>query len=131
MDRTFSKNEWSSIWLATKNSSPNCFALETNFKVLACWYLVPAIKAKCVPSYPETYFRSCTSPGTHFYIGWQCLISQAFWIKIFNMASKELETLISPDPALALLNLKPPELTRTQQLFVHLTTAAKQTKAKA
>lgn len=39
---------------------------------------------------------------------------------------------LSPDPALALLNLKPPGLTWTQfQLLVHLTTAAKQTIAKA
>lgn len=48
------------------------------------------------------------------------------------MASKALEISISPDPALALLNLKPPELTRTQfQLLIHLITAAKQTIAKA
>lgn len=95
MNRTFSTDEWRSIWLATKNSSPNCFALETNFKVLARWYLVPARVAKFVPSYPEYCFRGCTSPGTHFHIWWQCPIVQIFWKKNFDMASKALETFIS------------------------------------
>lgn len=48
------------------------------------------------------------------------------------MASIALATSITPDPALALLNLKSPELTRTQfQLLIHINTAAKQTIAKA
>lgn len=117
MDRTFSRDEWDSIWLATKHSSPNC--LETNFKVLARWYLVPARIAKFVPSYPDTCFKGCTSPGTHYHIWWQCPIAQAFWIKIFDMASKDLEILISPDPALVLLNVKPPALTQVLILTTH------------
>ena len=42
MARVFDTKEWSKIWLATKSSSPNCFAVETNYKVLARWYMVPA-----------------------------------------------------------------------------------------
>lgn len=48
------------------------------------------------------------------------------------MASKALEISIPPDPATALLNLKPSILTHTQfQLFIQLSTAAKQMIAKA
>lgn len=44
------------------------------------------------------------------------------------MAPKALETDIFPDPATALLNLKPVELTHTQfRLLIQLTTVAKQT----
>lgn len=90
MDRTFDIEEWSNIWLATKTSSPNCFALEINFNVLARWYLVPARIAKFVPSYSGSCFRGCPTPGTHFHIWWLCLIAQEFWKKIFGMASKHL-----------------------------------------
>lgn len=48
------------------------------------------------------------------------------------MGSKALETTIPPYPATALLNLKPAELTHNQfRLLIQLTTAAKQTIAKA
>lgn len=48
------------------------------------------------------------------------------------MASKALEISILPDPAVALLNLKPIMLNRHKfQLLINLTTAAKQTIAKA
>lgn len=48
------------------------------------------------------------------------------------MASKALETNVIIDPATALLNLKPAELSHNQfRLLIQLTTAAKQTIAKA
>lgn len=48
------------------------------------------------------------------------------------MASKALDISITPDPAIALLNLKPASLTRVQfKLLIHINTAAKQTIAKA
>lgn len=34
LNRTFDQADWSSIWQATKSSSPNIAALETNYKVL-------------------------------------------------------------------------------------------------
>lgn len=46
INREFDNQDWSNIWLATKTSSTNCFAVETNYKVLASWYLVPARIAK-------------------------------------------------------------------------------------
>lgn len=48
------------------------------------------------------------------------------------MASKALETNLWPDPETDLLNLKLAELTHSQfKLFLHLSTAAKQTIARA
>lgn len=132
MNRVFNKQDWSNIWSATKTSSPNCFAVETNYKVLARWYLVPARIAKFVPTYSPNCFRGCDTAGTHFHIWWQCPVVEEFWKNIFLMASKALEITIPPDPATALLNLKPTILTHTQfQLFIQLSTAAKQTIAKA
>lgn len=132
MGRIFDNNDWSNIWLDTKSSSPNCFALETNFKVLVRWYLVPARIAKFTPSYPNNCFKACSSPGTHFHIWWDCPVAQEFWEKIFAMASKALDISITPDPAIALPNLKPASLTMVQfKILIHINTAAKQTIAKA
>lgn len=83
MNRTFDNKDWSNIWLATKSSSPNSYAIETNYKVLARWYLVPARIAKFIPTYPPNCFRGCDSLGTHFHIWWQCPIVQEFWKNIF------------------------------------------------
>lgn len=59
---------------------------------------------------------------TYIY-GGQCLVVQDFWKTIFSMASKALETNIPPDPATALLNLKPAELNHNQfRLLIQLTT---------
>ena len=132
MNISIDAKDWSNIWLATKNSSPNCFAVETNYKVLTRWYLVPARIAKFAPAYSPNCFRGCDAPGTHFHIWWQCPVVKEFWSSIFRMASKALVKNISPDPATALLNLKPATLTNTRfQLLIHLSTAAKQTIAKA
>lgn len=73
---TFDNKDWSNIWLATKSSSPNSNAIETNYKVLTRWYLVPARIAKFIPTYPPNCFRGCDSLGTHFHIWWQCPIVQ-------------------------------------------------------
>lgn len=108
--------DWSNIWLATKTSSPNCFAVETNYKVLMRWYMVPARIAKFAPSYSPNCFRGCDMPGTHYHIWWQCPVVKVFWNNIFLMASKALEITIPPDPTMAILNLKPTRLTHTQFL---------------
>lgn len=42
---------WSEIWEATKSVLQNIVALETNYKVLISWYLVPAWIAKYMSTY--------------------------------------------------------------------------------
>lgn len=132
LGRKLDDAEWSEIWLTTKSSSPNVTAMEANYKVLTRWYLVPARMAKYTPNHSALCFRGCTDPGTHLHIWWTCPIAKSYWGKIFELASKMFQTPLTPDPFIALLNLKPDHLTFSQfKLFVQLSTAAKQTMAKA
>lgn len=78
LERTFEIADWSSIWMATKSSSPNVLAIETNYKVLARWYLVLAIIAKYVPSYLGTCFQGCSAQNTHIQVWWHCPVAQQF-----------------------------------------------------
>lgn len=59
-------------------------------------------------------------------------IARYLWQKVFGLLSKMFDGSTPEDPAVALLNLKPDTLTKSQfKLLMHLTTAAKQTIAKA
>lgn len=46
----------------------NVVASETNYKVLLCWYLVPARISKYLPSHPPICFYGCTDRGTHLHL---------------------------------------------------------------
>lgn len=132
LGRTLNQSEWSEIWSVTKSFSANIIAIESSYKVLSRWYLVPARIAKFTPNYPAFCFRGCTEIGTHVHIWWNCSIATVFWKEIFSLASKMFEIDITPDPVIAILNLKPACLTRKQfKLFLQLLNAAKQTIAKA
>lgn len=58
--------------------------LETNYKVITRWYLVPARIAKILPSYPSNCFRGCTDLGTHG-IWWTCSTVSSYWSEAFGM----------------------------------------------
>lgn len=79
--------KWDTIWTTTKSSSQNIAALETNYKVLTRWYLVPTRIAKFAPNYSSSCFRGCTEPGSHFHTWWTCPIIKRFWEIIFRMIS--------------------------------------------
>lgn len=75
LERTLEITDWSNIWMANKSSSPNILALDTSYKVLARWYLVPTRIAKYVPSYLGLCFQGCSDLGTHLHVWWQCPIA--------------------------------------------------------
>ena len=132
LERTLEISEWNQIWSTTKTASPNIMASEANYKVLTRWHLVPARVAKYVQNYSPQCFRGCTDLGTYLHIWWSCPKAQTFWKGIFKIVTKLLGKTILPDPAMALLNLKPDSISHTQfKLLVQLFTAAKQTLAKS
>lgn len=132
LNRKLDNSEWNQIWNTTKAASSNILAIETSYKVLMRWYLVPAKIAKYVPNYSAQCFRDCSEPGTLFHIWWSCPKAQTFWKEIFEIASNLFDRIIPFDPAIALINLKPLNLTYVQfNLLVQLFTAAKQTLARA
>lgn len=93
---------------------------------------MPARVAKYAPTYSALCFRGCSDLGTHLHTWWTCPTVQSFWKEIFELASVMFQTSVQPDPFAALLNLKPEYLSSSQfKLFVQLSTAAKQTIAKA
>lgn len=108
------RTDLSKIRMATKFSS-NILAIKTNYKVLACWYLVPTRIAKFVPSYPgrDMFLRLLSSWHPHTRLVAMPCCSRVLE-SIFSMASKVLKTNIDTDTATAYLSLKPAELTRTQ-----------------
>lgn len=79
LERSLDLADWNHIWQATKSSSQNIVALKINYKVLTCWYLVPARIAKFVPHYSSNCFRGCPTQSTFLHIWWTCPITQAFW----------------------------------------------------
>lgn len=107
-------------------------SLETNYKVLTRWYLVPTRISKFFPQYPSHYFRGCTVPGSHVHIWWECPKVSSFWSEIFKILSTMFKVSLTPDPTVALLNSKPQTITHRQfKLLLFVTTAAKQTIANA
>ena len=125
-------SDWNQIWRNTKSASSNIIALEAGYKVLMRWYLVPSRIAKYAPNCTGHCYRGCITEGTYFHTWWTCPIVQKFWDKIFKMVNAVTKLRILPDPKLALLNLKPINLTHTHfKLLTQLFTAAKQTIAKA
>lgn len=127
---TLASADCAHIWQETKSASPNIVALETNYKVLTRWYLVPTRISKFLLHYSPQCFRGCTAPGTHAHIWWKCPTMQTFWTEVFKILSTLFETSLNPDPAVALLN-KPLAVTHHQfKLLLFNTTEAKQTFAK-
>ena len=125
-------SDWDKIWTTTKSSSQNIIALETNYKVLLRWYLVPVRIAKYIPQYSPLCFRGCGELGSHIHIFWECPVTKCFWKEVFLILSTLFKKTIKPDPSIALLNLKPTSISHTQfKLLLQITTAAKQTIAKA
>lgn len=68
LERSLDLSDWNHIWEATKSSSRNIVALETNYKVLTRWYLVTARITKFVPHYSSDCFRDCPTQGTFLHI---------------------------------------------------------------
>lgn len=120
------QEDWDDIWATTNSSSQNITAVETNYKVLLRWYMVSARIAKYLPTYPPTCFRGCGEQGTYVHIWWTCPVVQRFWVEIFKILSTLLKRLATPDPAFALLNHCPPDLTKAQsKLAIYIITASK------
>lgn len=123
---------WAQIWQATKSASPNIESLETNYKVLTRWYLVPARISKFLPQYPSHCFRECNASGTHIHIWWECPKACIFWSEVFQILSTMFNATLPSDQTVALLNSKPQALTHCQfKLLLFVTTAGKQSIAKA
>lgn len=74
LDRTIDKTEWSAIWSNITSFSPNVIDIETTYKVLSRWYLVPATIAKFAPDYSGLCFRGCSEQGTYIHMWWNCSI---------------------------------------------------------
>ena len=66
-DRTIDKAEWSAILSNNKSFSPNVIDIETTYKVLSRWYLVPATIAKFAPDYAGLCFCGCSEQGTYIH----------------------------------------------------------------
>lgn len=123
---------WTQIWQATKSASPNIVALETNYKVLTRWYLVPARSSKFSSQYTSHCFRGCPFLGTQVHIWWECKIVRFFWSEVFKILSNIFKITLPPNPTTALLNSKQHALSHRQfKLMLFVTTAVKQTIANA
>lgn len=132
LKRKLDNSEWNQIWSSTKAASPNILALEASYKVLTRWYLVPARVAKYLPNDSAQCFRGRSELGTLFHIWWLCPKAQIYWKEIFNITSKLFDKIIPFDPAIALINLKPENITHAQfKLLIQFFTAAKQTLERA
>lgn len=79
---------WVQIWQAT----PNIVGLETNYKVLTRWYLVPAKIAKVSPQYSSHCFHGSNTTGTQAHTWWECPIVSSFWMEVFKIISTLFST---------------------------------------
>lgn len=116
LDRTIENSEWSAIWSSIKSFSPN---IETVYKVLSRWYLVPVTIAEFAPDHSGLCFHGCSEHGTYIHMWWNCSFIQKFGKNVFHLPQM-FESTIAPDPEWALLNIKPDFLTQTVQV-VHTT----------
>lgn len=89
--------DWAEIWEATKSASQNIVALETNYKVLTRWYLVPAQLAKSLPTYHPNCFCGCPDAGMHLHIWCTCPLVQTFWTEIFHILPILFKGLLDPN----------------------------------
>ncbi|XP_077339563.1 uncharacterized protein LOC143983591 [Lithobates pipiens] len=109
--------DWAEIWISTKSSTIKILAMEANQNVFAGCYIVPARVSKIDLYNSQNCFRVCEEPGTHLHA--------------FLMLSKLINSPVSPDPAVLLLNKRPPDLTLAQLKHVlYITAMSKETFAK-
>lgn len=95
-------------------------ALETSYKVLSGWYMIPFRITKHMPTYTNFY---CKDRGTYLHIWWTSHIIISSWSAIFNILSTLIGKTLNPDPSVALHNQRPPNITNAQfQLLIQVRT---------
>lgn len=115
---------WSGVWLSTARIATMMAALETNYKLLLSWYLVPEHISKAVLGYPSSCFRGCPDGGSQAHIWWTCPMVRRFWLWIRGNIDMSMGVFL--DAYVFLFNYKPDVLHTDQfRLLQHVLTSAK------
>uniref|UniRef100_A0A803K7H0 Reverse transcriptase domain-containing protein n=1 Tax=Xenopus tropicalis TaxID=8364 RepID=A0A803K7H0_XENTR len=118
--------KWAQIWQSAKKISPNISVKETTYKLLARWYVTPALKNKFNPESSSLCFRGCKAQGNYYHSWWLCPIVEKFWSQTFQLISQVLQTEVTIDQELALFSLPTTNLTKTQnKLTIQFIAAAR------
>lgn len=104
---TFSKEEWSRVFLLCHKSSILCKAPEMNYKILLRWYRVLCLLHTLFPSEPQYYWRYGTVRGTTSRILWECPLIPTFWIKVINLIKSITGVKVTNDSSRLLLSMIP------------------------
>uniref|UniRef100_A0A803JBX6 Reverse transcriptase zinc-binding domain-containing protein n=1 Tax=Xenopus tropicalis TaxID=8364 RepID=A0A803JBX6_XENTR len=131
LNTTITDENWTQIWQTTASCSRNTSLLETTYKVLMRWYMVPSRLHKINPQISKDCFRRCGHTGSMFHIWWDCPNVQRYWSRIYNIIYSVTQINLRKDPQNALLNGKIPNLNRyTRSLISFIFLTAKITIAK-
>lgn len=101
------------IWYTTAHCSINTATVESNYKLLMRWYLVPQRLAKLnpAPAVSDKCFRDCLSTGTLLHKWWDCPKIKQFWTDIYQIIFTLFGKQLPKNQQEALLNLKPKNFT--------------------
>lgn len=82
LGREFSGAQLAHLYQLTHSSSTESRTLETNYKILTCWYRVPAVLSRIYSSISDRCWRGCGLCGTLLHLWWECLRIRLFWEEI-------------------------------------------------
>lgn len=78
---------------------------DLSLKILYRSYLTPMRVSHIFKGTNDSCWRQCGSKGTIFHILWGCKFVRSSWNSVFSLIAKITGIILTPKPALALLNL--------------------------
>lgn len=101
----FALTDWLKATQSNYNYSHCTNHWDSSLKILYRSYLTPMRLSHIFSNVLMTCWRQCGSKGTIFNILWGCKSVKSFWNSVFSLLAKITGIILTPTPALALLNL--------------------------
>lgn len=111
-------DEWHVIAQEASKSLINTSIIETNYKVLLRWCMVPARLATYVPTASPLCFRSCGQEGTMYHVWWQCPKVRRYSIRVYNFIYTLTQVNLVKSPKQALLGGRVERVSKPQRRLI-------------
>lgn len=122
----FTTDQLTHLYQLIHSSSIDPKTLETNYKILSCWYQVPADLARIYPFTPEHCWRGCGNRAMLHHLWWDCPVIRPFWVDIRSQIKDILGLDIPLSPVHFDLHIPPMPISQSKKsVLPYLLNAAK------